>query len=116
MPPTFARGDVVLTLFPFTDLTGQSVRPAMIVSPGLLGDDLVLAGISSVVRGAFVPTDFLVDSSHPEFPLTGLRVSSVFRLHKLAAVEQTVIVRRLGRTGPLIQAEVDPRLRIALGL
>jgi len=55
MPPTFARGDVVLTQFPFTDLTCASVRPALVVSQGLIGQDVVLACISSVVRGASVP-------------------------------------------------------------
>lgn len=30
---TLARGDVVLTKFPFTDLTGNSLRPAVVVSP-----------------------------------------------------------------------------------
>jgi len=51
MAPTFSRGDVVLTQFPFTDLTGASVRPALVVSQGLIGQDVVVAGISSVVRG-----------------------------------------------------------------
>jgi mRNA interferase MazF len=116
MAPPLARGDVVLTRFPFTDLTGSSVRPALIVSPGAIGQDFVLAGISSVVRGALAPTDLLVEVAHPDFPLTGLRVTSVIRLHKLAAVEQSVIVRRLGLVGPQLRAEVDRLLRAVLGL
>jgi mRNA interferase MazF len=110
------RGDVVLTRFPFTDLTGSSVRPAIVVSAGLIGDDLVLAGISSVVRGAAIPTDLVVNQSHPEFAQTGLRVTSVLRLHKLATVEATVVVRRLGRIGPGLQSDVDRILRQVLGL
>jgi mRNA interferase MazF len=116
MPSIIQRGEIVLTRFPFTNLAGSAVRPALVISQGLIGQDLVLAGISSVVRGASVPTDLTVDISHPEFALTGLRVTSVIRMHKLAAVERTVLVRRLGHIGPRLQAETDRLLRIVLGL
>ena len=116
IPSTLARGDVVLTQFPFTALTGAAVRPAVVVSQGQIGQDLVLIAISSVVRGALAPTDYTVERTHPEFALTGLRVTSVLRTHKLAAVERSVIVRRLGRLGPQWQAEVDRMLRVVLGL
>lgn len=92
-PLPLARGDVVLTRFPFTDLTG-----------------------SSVVRGTLALTDYTAETTHPEFVLIGLRVTSVIRTHKLAAVERPVIVRRLGRLGPQLQAEVDRLLRMVLGL
>lgn len=114
--PILARGDVVLTRFPFTDLTGIALRPAVVVSQSQLGQDIVLAAISSVVRGAIPPTDYLVETTHPEFTLTGLHVTSVIRMHKLAAVERSVIVRHLGRLGPQLQAEVDRLLRVVLGL
>lgn len=111
-----SRGDVVLTRFPFTDLSGASLRPALVVSRGQIGQDIVLAGISSVVRGALAPTDCTVEMEHSEFPLTGLRVTSVIRTHKLATVERSVIVRRLGRLGPQLQAEVDGLLLTVFGL
>ena len=114
--PILARGDVVLTRFPFTDLTGTALRPAVVVSQGQLGQDIVLAAISSVVRGPIPPTDYPVETTHPEFTLTGLHVTSVIRMHKLAAVERSVIVRHLGRLGPQLQAEVDRLLRVVLGL
>jgi hypothetical protein len=59
--------------------------------------------------------DCHVATTHPEFAMTGLRVT-VIRTHKLAAVERSVIVRRLGRLGPQLQAEVDQLLRSVLGL
>ena len=99
-PPSLSRGDVVLTRFPFTDLTGASLRPALVVSMGQIGQDIILAAISSVLRGTLVPTDYTVDTTHSEFAMTGLRVTSVFRIHKLATVERSVISRRLGRIGP----------------
>ena len=115
-PLPLARGDVVLTRFPFTDLTGALLRPAVVVSQGQIGQDMVLAAISSVVRGTLAFTDYTVEMTHPEFVLTGLRVTSVIRMHKLAAVERSVIVRRLGRLGPQLQAEADRLLRMVLGL
>ncbi|MBC8233072.1 type II toxin-antitoxin system PemK/MazF family toxin [bacterium] len=115
-PPSLSRGDVVLTRFPFTDLTGASLRPALVISMGQIGQDIILAAISSVLRGTLVPTDYTVDTTHPEFAMTGLRVTSVFRIHKLATVERSVISRRLGRIGPRLQAEVDRLLRVVLAL
>jgi len=116
MTLVLARGDVVLTRFPFTDLSGSAVRPALVVSAGQIGQDMILAGISSVIRGSAIATDIVVDVAHPEFKVTGLRVASVLRLHKLAAVEVAVVQRRLGRIGPQLQAEVDRILRQVLGL
>lgn len=113
---TLSRGSVVLTRFPFTDLTGASLRPAVVVSQGQLGHDVVLVAISSVVRGVLAPTDYTVTPNHPEFALTGLRVASVLRMHKLAAVERTVIVRYLGHLGPQLQVEADKLLRTILAL
>jgi len=115
-PGAIARGDVVLTRFPFTDLSGASLRPAILVSPGLIGQEVILAAISSVVRGSLAPMDLLVDAAHPEFALTGLRVTSVIRTHQAACVERSVLVRRLGRLGPQLQTEVHQLLRQAVGL
>jgi mRNA interferase MazF len=100
----------------FTDLSGVSVRPALIVSDGQIGSDVILIGISSVVRGGLVPTDITVAMTHSEFHQTGLRVTSLLRAHKLAAVERSVIVRRFGTLGPVLQADVDQALRNVLRL
>jgi mRNA interferase MazF len=116
MKDTLARGDVVLTKFPFTDLTGSSLRPAVVVSPGSIAQDVILVAISIVIRGAASAYDYTIEESHPEFELTGLRVASVLRTHKLAAVELNVLVRRLGRLGPELKTELISRLRTVLGL
>lgn len=111
-----SRGDVVLVPFPFTDLAGSALRPALVISPGPIGRDVILAAISSVVRGESYATDYQVPRAHDEFATTGLRVTSVVRLHKLVTVEQGIVIRRLGRFGPRLLAEVDRRLRAALEL
>ncbi len=110
------RGDIVLVPFPFTDLTGQKVRPAVIVSPDPIGKDIILAFITSVVPSPLLSTDFLLEKSHPEFHLTGLRPASVFRMAKLGTLHRSLILRRLGKVGPQIQQDLDQRLEKAIGL
>ena len=109
------RGDVVLTRFPFTDLAGSEVRPAVVISQGQIADDVVLIAISSVLRRPLSATD-VCDAQHVEFSATGLRVTSVIRVHKLVAVEARIVVRRLGHIGPSLQDGVDQKLRAVLGL
>jgi mRNA interferase MazF len=116
MPILLNRRDIVLTQFPFTDLRGASIRPALVVSQGPIGQDVVLAAISSVIRGSNAATDCLIEPTHAEFPLTGLRVASVVRLHKLVTDELSVIRSRLGCIGPRLQLDVDKLLRGVLGL
>ena len=115
-PITYARGSVVLTDLPFTDLSGSKLRPALVVTSRPIGRDIVVLAISSVIRGVLVPSDCLIELSHPEFSLTGLRVASVIRTHRLATIEQSRVVRRFGNIGPMLQAEVDKQLRHVLGL
>lgn len=115
MPVKLSRGDIVLVRFPFTDLSETSLRPALIVSKEQIGQDIILAAISSIVRDS-VFSDCIVNMDHPEFGLTGLRVTSVLRLHKLVTVDRSTIIRRIGYIGPRLQDEVDIILRLVLGL
>ena len=42
-------GDIVLTPFPFTDLSGNKVRPALILGVQNRGDDITVCFVSSTV-------------------------------------------------------------------
>lgn len=111
------RGSVVLTPFPFTDLSGAKVRPAVVVSEtGRPGLDVILAFISSIVPRNPLATDLLIPPSHPDFPETGLKGPSVVKADKLATVEHRIILGELGALGPVFLEELDQRLRIALAL
>ena len=118
MPRTrLKRGDIVLVPFPFTDLTTEKLRPAVIVSPDPQELDVVIAFISSIVPfRKLAGTDFMLTPDHPDFSKTGLKKASVFKLKKLLTIERTKLIRRLGRVSPAIQEELDRRLRNALGL
>lgn len=110
------RGDIVLVPFPFTDLSSQKVRPAVILTPDPNSLDILIAFISSTLPKEPKPADYVLKENHPHFPLTGLKKTSIFRMNKLLAVQRNLIIRRLGKVSPEIQKELDIRLKIATGL
>ena len=111
------RGDIVLVPFPFTDLSTEKLRPAVIASVDPQKTDVIIAFISSVVSpGDLSETDYLLRQDNPDFAETGLKKASTFRMRKLLTIERSKIIRRLGRVSPAIQKELDIRLRQAVGL
>ncbi len=78
------RGTIVLTKFPFTDLNSSKRRPALIISKvSNEKPDVIVAFISLVIPGRLSETDFVLDTNHKDFPGTGLRKKSVFKMDKL---------------------------------
>ena len=58
----------------------------------------------------------LIDSSHPDFAQTGLKVSSVVKLDKLVTVEHSIILGELGEFPGALLHEVNEKLRYVLEL
>ena len=113
------RGSVVLIRYPFTDLSGMKVRPAVVLTPDELIrklDDVLCLFISSSIPTELLPTDFVLEARHPSFARTGLKDPSVFRAHKLALLHKSLVVRVLGEMDEDLMAEINRRLRIALRL
>jgi len=111
------RGTVILTPFPFTDLHGTKVRPAIIVSrTDRPGDDVILAFVSSVVPAQPLPTDLIVDPDAPEWRGAGLKRPSIIKCDKLATVQRRVLLGELGSLSVACLLEMDRRLRHALAL
>jgi len=87
----FAFGTIVLTRFPFTGLSGDKRRPALVVSrDNDRRSDLVVCFITSVARTG--PDMAPIAAS----PGSGLKVSSVVRFDKVATLDQAVISGKLG--------------------
>ncbi len=111
------KGKVVLVPFPFDDLSGTKARPAIcLTDPIGPHRHVVLAFITSRAQAELLDTDFVLDSTHPDFAATGLRVSSTLRLHRLMTATTLLIQRELGELSPAMQTEVANRLRQLFGL
>src|SRR5215213_991935 len=106
------RYSVVLVPFPFDDLTGSKVRPAVCLTEAVGSyRHVVLAFITSVVPAELEPTDLLLDPSAPAFARTGLKVRSVLRLHRMVTLPARIIQRHLGVCTPELQTDVQQSLR-----
>lgn len=113
------RGSVVLIRYPFTDLTGVKVRPALVLTPDHLLprlEDVLCLFISSAMPDDLLPTDFVLEPGHPSFPATGLKRRSVLRMHKLALLHKVLVLRVLSEGDQALMYEVNQRLRLAVGL
>jgi mRNA-degrading endonuclease toxin of MazEF toxin-antitoxin module len=90
-------GSIVLTRFPFTNLSGGKVRPALVVSrDNARRCDVVLAFITSRVAASGIPDSLPIQPS----PANGLKVPSLVRFDKLVTLESRVIVGKIGDAEP----------------
>ena len=111
------RYRVVLVPFPFDDLSGTKVRPAVCLTDAV-GEHrhVVLVFITSAVPPDIEPTDLLLEPGSPDVARWGIKVSSALPLHRRVAVSATIIQRQLGVLTPGLQAQVQQRLRTLFAL
>ncbi|MCU0289578.1 MAG: type II toxin-antitoxin system PemK/MazF family toxin, partial [Acidobacteria bacterium] len=110
------RGTVVLTKFPFTDLSSVKRRPAVIISKvSNEKEDVIVAFISSVIPYELSETDFVLDIDHEDFVETGLKKKSVFKMDKLATLNKSIFTGIMGNISADILKQLECRLIIALG-
>lgn len=86
----FAFGSIVLTRFPFTDLSGDKRRPALVVSrDNDRRTDPVVCFITSIPRTGPDIAPLAATAG------TGLKVLSAVRFDKLATLDRSIIVGKL---------------------
>ena len=115
MTRPLSRGDNVLVRCPFTDLSGDNVRPTVVAS-WRIGPDVVLAFTTSRSAVLDPQTDVLIPVSHPGFSRSGLKVTSIVRLNKLGTLDRSLLTRRPGTLDSTLISDIDNTLRSVLGL
>lgn len=113
----FKKGDIVLVLFPNSDLVSAKLRPALVVQAENLDTGLpqtIIALITSNLSRAGHASRIAVDITTPEGQQTGLLSNSVIVTDNLATVREDEIRRELGvfSNTPLL----DTALRHTFGL
>ena len=116
LPAALQRGDIVIAAFPFTDLSSNKRRPAVVLAVRTGYPDVILAFISSVLPTIFETHDLPLLPSALGFSQTGLKVPSVIRLNKLATIDQHLVTRRIGKLTIHHLHTLDEKVTSALGI
>lgn len=114
--PKYNRGDIVLVLFPHSDLKTAKVRPALVVQADNLQTglpQLIVAMITSRMFRANHPCRVAIQLSTPAGENSGLLTDSVVMTDNLATVVEPEIDRVIGL---LSMENVNSALRHTLGL
>lgn len=91
-------GQIVLVLFPFTNLSGAKLRPVLMLRQASVQfDDWLVCMVSSQLRQADQQIDEMLLPSDADFAATGLKMPSVLRLSRLAVLESSLLMGSLGK-------------------
>ena len=98
------KGDIVLITFPFTDLSGSKLRPAVILTD--TNADLTVCFITTQIQWQ-EPTDVTLLPN-----LTNrLKKQSLIRISKIATLDRSLVKGLLGRLTPNELAELNTKLK-----
>ena len=90
-------GQIALTPFPSTDLSGTKRRPVLLIRPASgRFDDWLVCMVSSQLHQAEAEFDEIITLSDPDFEYSGLKTSSVLRLSRLAVLNGALLVGSIG--------------------
>lgn len=92
---SYKQGDIILVPFPFTDLTGTKVRPAIVLSNSQINrsNDVIIAQITSQeITGDFA---FQISNAEVTTPFKPPYNTQYIYCKKIAVVEQSLISKKI---------------------
>jgi mRNA interferase MazF len=101
------KGDIVLITFPFTNLSGSKLRPAVILANTAF--DPTVCFITTQI-GWQENTDLLLTPSMTN----GLRKQSLIRTSKIATIDRSLAKGLLGKLSKQDIGDLDKKLKILL--
>jgi mRNA interferase MazF len=106
-----SRGDIILVPFPFTDLSGQKIRPALVLSKYQKSQDVIVVFITSQKK---LSKRFAVEVSPSS--RNGIKVNSYIICDKIATLDCKMVIGSIGTIESTVQVRVDLELKAILGL
>src|ERR1039458_9665939 len=100
----FTVGQVVSSVFPFSDLTSRKYRPALIVAIADF-DDLILCQITSKPYAS----SLAIELSKTDFSKNGLPIKSYIRPDKLFTADTSIVSKVYGELKPSKLQQVHAR-------
>ena len=103
------KGHIVLIPFPFTDLSGNKLRPAVILAQTFA--DITVCFITTQLQKQ-VPTDILIEPSDSN----GIKQPSLIKVSKIATLQKTLAVGRIGSLGDNELEKLNSKLKLLFQL
>ena len=109
-------GQIALLRFPQTDLSAGKPRPVALLGrvPGPY-DDWLVCMVSSQLRQEVRGFDEVVHDSDADFARSGLKVTSVLRISRVAVVEGNALLGAVGEISPERLRHIRERLARWIG-
>ena len=108
--PNFSRNEVILVRYPFTDLSGFKVRPAVVVSAPHSSQDKMIVPLTSQTAG-LQAGEFKLD----DWQQAGLNVPTVLK-RGVFTVNKSVILKTIGQLSSRDSEKLNHSLTAWLGL
>lgn len=99
------QGDIILIPVPFTDLTSQKKRPAVIISTTAYNeknDDIVVVALTSNVEDR----DFSIILTTEDLEQGSLKVTSMVRADKIYTLSKSIVLKTFGQVKPDILSKI----------
>ena len=95
--PSYSKNEVILVRYPFSNLSGSKVRPAVVVNAPHVSQDIVIVPLTSKVS-TLLPGEFVLT----DWKAAGLNVPSavkrgLYTVHQGLAIKSSREVVRRGR-------------------
>ena len=100
----------MLVPFPFTDLSGMKVRPAVIIGSHKKSADVIVIFITSIKHRGLCNVDIKPSVKN------GIKVPSTIVCDKIATLDKKIIVGKIGECEPDILEAVNGKLKNIFGL
>lgn len=91
----YRQRDIVMVPFPFSDLSGQKVRPVLVLSNDAYNQqsaDVVVCGLTTNLRPASYSV--IINVTDVELPGT-LRQRSKIKADTIASLEQSILIKQI---------------------
>lgn len=85
-PPKTPKGSIILAWFPYTDFSGEKLRPALVLYEGYL--DVTVAYISGQIPAKPLPSDLLILPGTSSYTNAGLKEPSVLSIDKIMILDK----------------------------
>lgn len=108
--PSYSKPEVVLISYPFSDLSGTKVRPAVVVNVAHASQDLFVVALTSRTSGLLTGEFVLID-----WKAAGLNVETAVK-RGIYTIKQTLVKKSVGKLENADAEQLEKSLREWLGL